>query len=151
VRIRQKDFDGLTQQLWLSCRFDGLQTGLSHSPAITPPSHCFIIYVLVLGYLRIARSRACCQDDVSSLDQSLRARCASYHALKDVELQGTRMDWGSLRLWHSILLLRIAFPLILSYPPLLRYFREAVLVRWRVRGCVPLHAALGVGRPVLVL
>jgi hypothetical protein len=100
---------------------------MRRSPAITPPSHRFIIHVLVLGYLRIARSLTCFQDDVSSLDQSLRARGASYHVLKDVELQGTDMDWGSLRIWHRMFLLRIAFSLILSYPPLLRYFREAVL------------------------
>ncbi len=31
LRIRQKDFDGLTQQFWLSYRFDGLQTELSRS------------------------------------------------------------------------------------------------------------------------
>jgi hypothetical protein len=52
----------------------------------------------------------------------------AYHVLKDVELQGTDMDWGSLRIGHSTLLLRIAFSLILSYPTLLRYFREALLV-----------------------
>ena len=83
--------------------------------------------MLVLGYLRSARSLACFQDDLSSLDQPLRARGASYHVLKNVELQGTDLDWGSLRIWHRMLLLRIAFSLILSYPPLLRYFREAVL------------------------
>jgi len=83
--------------------------------------------VLVLGYLRSACSLACFQDDLSSLDQPLRARGASYHVLKNVELQGTDLDWGSLRIWHRMLLLRIAFSLILSYPPLLRYFREAVL------------------------
>ena len=83
--------------------------------------------MLVLRYLRIARSLACVQDDLRSLDESLRARGASYHVLKDVELQGTDMDWGCLRLWHSMFLLRIAFSLILSYPTLLRYFREAVL------------------------
>ena len=84
--------------------------------------------MLVLRYLCIARSLACFQDDVSSLDQSLRARGASYHVLKDVELQGTDMDWGSLRLWQSMFLLRIAFSLILSYHSLPRYFCEAVLV-----------------------
>ena len=83
--------------------------------------------MLVLGYLRIARSLECFQDDLSSLDQSLRTRGTSYHVLKDVELQGTDMDWGSPRLWHRMLLLRIAFPLILSYLTLLCYFRVAVL------------------------
>jgi hypothetical protein len=84
-------------------------------------SHRFIIHVLVLGYLRIARSLECFQDDLSSLDQSLCTRGTSYHVLKDVELQGTDMDWGSLRLWHRMLLLRIAFPLItiIPYPPAL--------------------------------
>ncbi len=53
--ISQKGFDGLTQEFWLTCRFDGLQTELSRSPTITPPSHRFIIHVLVLGYLRIAQ------------------------------------------------------------------------------------------------
>jgi hypothetical protein len=111
---------------------DGLQTGLSREPSITPSSDRFIIHVLVLGYLCRARSLACFQDDVSSLDQSLRARGASYHVLKDVELQGTDMDGGSLRLWHRMLLLGIAFSLILSYAPLLRYFREAVLVAFEL-------------------
>ena len=85
--------------------------------------------MLVLRYLRLARSLACVQDDLRSLDESLRARGASSHVLKDVELQGTDMDWGCLRLWHSLFLLRIAFSLILSYPTLLRYFREAVLAQ----------------------
>ena len=43
------------------------------------------------------------------------------------------MDGGSLRLWHRMLLLGIAFSLILSYPPLLRYFREAVLAIYNPR------------------
>jgi hypothetical protein len=87
----------------------------------------------MLGYLRIACSLECFQDDLCSLDQSLRARGASYHVLKKVELQGTDMNWSCLRIGHCMLLLRIAFSLILSYPSLPRYFREPVLGSYKNR------------------
>ena len=68
--IGQENFDGLTQQFRLACRFDGLQTRLRGAPAITPASHRFVIHLHVPGNAGVAGSLCCFQDDLSSLDQS---------------------------------------------------------------------------------
>ncbi len=66
---------------------------------------------------------------MTALDQSLLARGALDQLMEKVLLERTQVN--RTRLWggHQISLLRV-LPSILSYFPILRYFREAVLVMY---------------------
>src|SRR5437588_13027068 len=113
-------------------RFSGLlgrlQTRLRRVPSITPPSHGFIIDLQVLGNAGVTGCLEGFQDDVSSFDQPLGTRGAAGHLLQQVLLQGADMKQFGLRRGHERGLLHFVLLSILSHPPLLRYFRVAVLV-----------------------
>jgi len=124
--IGQEHFDGLTQEFWLACCFDGLQTGLGCSPAFSPQPHRVMIYVQVLGDLRHGRSCCCCQHDLPSPDQPLGTGCATHQPLQQVLLQRTDIQRGCAWIGHDLVLL-LPDLLSLVYHILPTYFSEAVL------------------------
>src|SRR5205085_9668564 len=96
-------------------------------PAVTPPSYGFISDLQVMGNAAVTGCLEGFQDDVSSFDQRLVTRGAAGNLLQQVLLQGADMKQFGLRRGHERGLLHFVLLSILSHPPLLRYFRVAVL------------------------
>ena len=126
--IRSQGFDCLTQQVPPACLLDRLQGRLRCVPAIAPPTHRFIIDLQMLGDAGVTGPGEASKMIWARLTSRLRTRRAAGHFLPKFPLQGTGMKRFGLRRGHERNLLRCVLLRILSYPPLLCYFRVAVLV-----------------------